>query len=298
MTLSSGDRLPDFVIIGAMKSATTSLYRWLDEQPEVFMAHPKETRFFTDKWALGPEWYSGLFDGADPAQLLGEASVNYMDPSRAAASAERMTTLVPDARLIAVLRHPVDRMRSHYRHEVQRNREERGLLQALRDPDNPYVAHSKYYSCLLPYLERYPREQVLLVRFEDLVQPPAPAWSAVLRFLGLADRPCPEGAHNVSEKKRQRTRMMMWIIGRHRFTRDRIISLRRVSGWPTPIRRVARLVFTRGGASYERRLDRSRVAIADELLTDMWDDLAQLETWLGTSLWAQQTLTPRKEATR
>ncbi len=63
-----------------MKSATTSLYRWLDEQPEVFMAHPKETRLLLGRLGPGPDWYSNLFADAVPGQMLGEASVNYSNP--------------------------------------------------------------------------------------------------------------------------------------------------------------------------------------------------------------------------
>jgi sulfotransferase family protein len=298
VNVSDPRRLPDLVILGAMKSATTSLHRWLGEQPEVFMARPKETRFFTDKWALGPEWYSAQFADAAGDELLGESSVNYMNPDLSPAAAERMTSLIPHARLISVLRHPVDRIRSHYRHEIQRNREKRGFLEALRDPGNPYLAHSSYYTCLRPYLERFPREQLLLVRFEDLVKPPGPAWSAVLQFLGLEDRPLPDSSHNVSTDKRQRSRMMLWVFGHHRFTKNRLIGLRRVSQWPSPVRNFGRVVFTRGGSSYKRKLDRSLAPIPDDLLTDMWDDIARLEEWLGTLLWAPEVRMSSAEPTK
>ena len=281
-------RLPGFVILGAMKSATTSLYRWLDEQPEVFMAHPKETRFFSDKWALGRDWYSGLFAAASPGRSLGEASVNYTDPTFASLAAERMSATIPDARLIYIVRPPVERLRSHYRHEVQRRREDRSLLEALSDPENAYAGHSSYHTCLQPYIERFPREQILVVRFEDLVRPPAPAWSAVLRFLSLADRPLPEGSHNVSSEKAQWTRLMAWA------KRNRLISLRQVSRLPKPVRRVGRLLFARGGPSYLRKLDASRVPIPSELEAPLWEDLAKLEAWLGLPLWSRDDPLPTK----
>lgn len=274
-------RLPDVVIIGAMKSATTSLYRWLDEQPEVFMAHPKETNFFTDRWDGGPGWYAERFAEASPSQLLGEASVIYTNPERAPIAADRMAATLPSARIIYVIRHPVQRIRSHYRHEVQRHRESRSLLEALREPGNSYTGHSSYGTCLQPYIDRFPREQILVLRFEDLVGPSAPAWSATLRFLSLAARPVPASAHNVSSEKAQFSWMMAWA------KRKGFISFHQISRLPAPIRRVGRVMFAHGGASYAKKIDASRVPIPDELLTSMWEDVGRLEAWLGVPLWSR-----------
>lgn len=273
-------RLPDVVIIGAMKSASTSLHRWLNDQPEVFMAHPKETNFFTTSWSRGRAWYSEQFDEATPEQLVGESSVNYTDPQLSPRAAERMAEVIPNARLIYVLRHPVERIRSHYRHEVQRRRESRSLIDALSDPGNSYVAHSSYHSALAPYIEHFPREQILVVRFEDLVRPPAPAWSRVLELLSLADRPVPEEAHNVSAEKAQWTWAMSFA------KRKRLISFGQISKLPAPVRRVGRALFARGGDAYARKLDESRVPVPPEVLRPMWEDIARLETWLASPLWA------------
>jgi hypothetical protein len=268
------------------------LYRWLDEQPEVFMAHPKETNYFTDAWSRGPTWYSGQFADARPGQLLGEASVNYTNPDLAPLAAERMAGTIPEARVIYVIRHPVERIRSHYRHEVQRRRESRSLLEVLREPGNPYLGHSSYHTCFAPYIERFPPEQLLVVRFEDLVRPPAPAWSASLRLLSLTDRPVPGGAHNVSSDKAQWTRLMSWAKGHG------LISFRRISRLPAPVRRVGRLLFARGGASYARKLDASREPIPGDLLAPMWEDVARLEAWLGSPLWSPAPESAAREAAR
>jgi hypothetical protein len=290
--MGESGRLPDFVIIGAMKSATTSLYRWLDQQPEVFVARSKETRFFTDHWSRGLDWYEGLFADADPAQLVGEASVNYMNPTLAPIAADRMVRTIPDAHLIAVIRHPVERIRSHYRHEVQRRRESRPLVVALSEPGNTYLDHSMYQRSLRPYIDRYRREQLTVVRFEDLVRPPASAWSTALRSLSLSDRPLPETALNVSEAKGQWSSVMAWA------KRNHLISLRTVSRLPAPVRRAGRTVFAHGGLAYEQKLAESRVPIPDGLLTPVWDDLAALESWLGTDLWAPPEQQVRVEMDR
>jgi hypothetical protein len=243
------------------------------------MAHPKETRFFSDLWSRGQEWYTGKFADARPDQILGEASQNYTSPAYAPDAAERMAELIPEARLIYIVRHPVERIRSHYRHEVQRRRESRTLLEAVREPGNAYLGHSCYAACLQPYVDRFPRERLLVIRFEDLVRPPAPAWTRVLEFLSLADRPLPEGSHNVNAEKAQWTRVMAWA------KRRGLVNSRRIARVPKPLRRVAKRLFARDGDTYERRLEASRAPIPDDVLRPMWDDVAQLEEWLGEPLW-------------
>ena len=272
---------PDFVIVGAMKSATTSLYRWLDEQPEVFMAHPKDSSVLARTWPEALEWYGTRFADATAGQLLGEASVGYTDPTRAPTVAQRIERSIPSARLIYLIRQPVDRIRSHYRHEVQRRREDRSLLDAIREPGNPYVGHSRYFSCLQPYIERFPREQILVLRFEDLVDPAGPAWTKALAFLSLPDRPMPQQAHNVSSDKTQWTHLMAWA------KRNHLITLKQVSRLPRPARRLGRALLTRKGATNVQRLDESRAEIPAELVDPVWEDVARLETWLGVPLWSR-----------
>jgi hypothetical protein len=278
--MADAGRVPDLIIVGAMKSASTSLHRWLNDQPEVYMAHPKETNFFTTSWSRGLAWYSAQFAEAAPGQLLGESSVNYTNPELSPRAAERMSEIVPGARLIYVLRHPVERIRSHYRHEVQRRRESRPLLEALREPGNSYVAHSSYHTAFLPYVERFARDRLLVVRFEDLVRDPAPAWPVVLEFLGLADRSVPNDAHNVSAEKAQWTWAMSFA------KRKGLITFGQISRLPAPVRRVGRKIFARGGEAYERKLDESRVPIPAGVLDEMWKDIARLESWLGSPLWS------------
>jgi hypothetical protein len=266
------------VIIGAMKSATTSLYRWLDEQPETFMAHPKETRYFSDLWSNGLDWYLAKFAGARPDQVLGEATQNYTSPTYASVAAERMADMVPDARLIYVVRHPVERLRSHYRWEVQRVRESRPLLEAVRASGNPYLGQSSYYHCLLPYIERFPRDRILVARFEDLVSPPFPAWFDVLRLLTLVERPRPEEAHNVTAEKAQWTRALAWA------KRRGLLHSRQVARLPKPVRRLGKQVVMKTG-DRASGLEASRAPIPDEVLAPVWEDVARLEAWLGATLW-------------
>ncbi len=277
-------RLPDFIIIGAMKSGTSSLYQWLAEQPEISLPEIKEPHFFSrdEVWARGIEWYSSLFCDT-PGQLVGEASTSYTRPENCEDAATRLRVTVPDARLIYVVRHPIERVRSQYRHALWRGAERRSLLEALADPANPYVRRSLYFRCLDPYLRAFPREQICVVRLEDLVSEEAPGWAAVLRHIGIPWRPVPRSAHNVSSEKRHFSRMMRWIWTSP--LRSRIAQV------PRPIRRFVGPLLLHEGPRYQARLEGSKVPIPTELVAPIWRDVERLEDWLGVGdpLWERAT---------
>lgn len=291
----SDGRLPDFVIIGAMKSATSTLYQWLRARPEVHMAWPKETNYFAVPkwWEQGIDWYTGRFAEATEDQLAGEASVIYTSPQYADVAAERMAEAVPQARLIYIVREPIERLRSHYRHEAQRHRETRSLLQCLAEPANTYVGHSMYFARLEPYLRLFPREQILVLRFDDFVEPPHPAWIEAQRFLGLSAGPAPGTAHNVTADKTQWTKTLLWMREHGVFTFARAAKL------PTPIRKAGKRIFTRGGDTFRGVLDESDSAIPSELVRPIWDDVARMEAWLEVDrpLWPRPA-EDRKSETR
>jgi hypothetical protein len=287
-------QFPDFVIIGAMKSATSSLYWWLEARPDCFLASPKEVDFFSrdDRWERGAAWYGKFFAGAREGQVVGEASVSYTRPDLAPLAAERMKSLLPDAKLLMVLRHPVERLRSHYRHEVQRGRERRSLPEALDSGDSPYLASSRYFSCLRPYIERFPRQQIGVVRFEDLVFDGRPGWEQVLGHLGLPHGDPPGSAYNVSDQNRQWSPMMARM---HRLGLFRVGAVLRL---PAPIRRIGGRILLHDDAGYRGMLDRSRSAVVPEAaLESLWADVDRLERWLGVRdrLWQR---TPAPAASR
>jgi hypothetical protein len=277
--MSVGSRLPDFVIIGAMKCGTTSLFRWLEEQPEVRLPEIKEPHFFSrnDRWDRGLDWYRSLFADADADALTGEASASYTDPRFSPLAADRMARIVPRARLIFLVRDPVERIRSHYRHEVQRSRERRPLVEALEDPENPYLRSSLYHRALAPYLDRFPREQVLVARLEDLIA--GSAWDDVLAHLGLSRRPRPEEPHNVTGEKAGFTRPMLrlWESGLGR----------RLGSMPKPLRDMGKRLLLRRSSRYDEMLRGSLATIPEALLQPIWLDERRFAEGLGRSepLW-------------
>jgi sulfotransferase family protein len=273
-----------------MKSATSTLYHWLAQQPEVFMASPKETNFFAvdDLWAKGLGWYVEQFRAGEDVPILGEASVMYTSPEHGDAAAERIAVTIPEAKLIYIIREPIERIRSHYRHEVQRHRETRSLSDSVTEPDNPYIGNSLYFRRLAPYAERFPRDQILVLRFEDVVASPHDGWLAALRMLDLPERDAPGTAHNVTRDKTQWTKSMLWLRQRGLF------DFRRVAKLPAPARKLGKKILTRGGRSFERKLDESRAPIPSGVLEPVWEDLARLEEWLGLEapLWNRPAQRP------
>ena len=178
--------LPNFLLIGAMKAGTSSLYRYLGSHPDIFMAKVKEPQFFVadGNWALGWDWYESLFEGSDSALARGEASTDYTKYPEIEGVAERIAQHLPDAKLVYLVRHPIRRMVSHYQHQVANGDEDRPAGRALLE-DPAFVNHSRYAMQLDRYLKHFPRDQILLVTSEDLRHRRVQTVSTVLDFLGV-----------------------------------------------------------------------------------------------------------------
>jgi Sulfotransferase family len=174
--------LPDFVIIGAAKAATTSLARYLGAHPEIFMAESKEVNYFSFHHDAGPDWYESHFEAAAPGQRIGEASPQYTRHPAIPHCAERMAETIPKAQLIYSVREPIGRIRSHYRMRVERGQEDRTFDRAVRD-DPMYLDATRYAFQLGRYLDRYDRDRVLVVSSERLLTDRASELRRVLEFL-------------------------------------------------------------------------------------------------------------------
>jgi hypothetical protein len=179
--------LPTFLVVGAMRSGTTSLYRYLQAHPQVHMPR-KEVHFFDRRFDLGLEWYRSRFEGWAGQPAVGEATPTYMyDP----VAVERMAAVVPGARLVAMLRNPVDRAYSHYWMERARGREARSFEAAVEAElagDGPdYLARGAYLEQIRRLVDTFDRSHVHVALLEDLQQAPARTYAEVCRFLGVDD---------------------------------------------------------------------------------------------------------------
>jgi hypothetical protein len=181
-------RLPDFLIIGAMKAGTTTLYNHLACHPRVFLPDYKEPEFFVAEknWGRGLSWYQSLFSGASGEQLVGEGSTSYTKFSEFPGVPGRIHATAPAAKLIYILREPVERIRSMYAHMVLTGRERRPIDEAVL-ADDTYLGPSKYGENLRRYLDEFPREQLHVMLTEDLASDPTRAVRGVTRFLGVPD---------------------------------------------------------------------------------------------------------------
>lgn len=199
-------RLPDFIIIGAAKAGTTALYWYLAEHPEVFMSPVKETNFFAwETDARGTPVYGNmdlhhfpvrsmsayekLFAGAGKAAAVGEASPIYLE---CPTSAKRMQALLPAARIICGLRHPVDRAYSDYlmylRGRGERLDPRRDLVATARwaQPESHWMRVSRYHDSLQRYFDAFPRDRIHVFLFDDLKRDPGGVVRETYRFLDVA----------------------------------------------------------------------------------------------------------------
>ncbi|MGH2728637.1 MAG: sulfotransferase family protein [Actinomycetota bacterium] len=184
--------LPTFLVIGAMKSGTTSLHAYLGAHPDVFMAEPKELDFFVEGKNLerGLDWYEERFGAAGDARARGEASTNYTKHPFFPDVPERIARVIPDVRLIYVVRHPIRRMVSQYLHHVAEYGERKPAAEALLS--NPMIfALSDYATQIERYLDHFSREQILIVTSEDLYGRRAETMRTIYRFVGADDEKTP-----------------------------------------------------------------------------------------------------------
>ncbi len=207
--------LPNFVVIGAMKAGTTSLYTYLSGHPQVVPALRKEVRYFDVEYARGERWYRSMFPTTlelRDGRMTGEASPYYLRHPLAAA---RCAALLPDVRLLVLLRDPTERAFSHWKHARRLGYEplpfpealaaERRHLQGEPGPSGvdadrhlSYVARGLYAEQLELWLEHYPREQLLVRTSEELFAQPGATYAGILEFLGLTAGHAPDfAAHNV-----------------------------------------------------------------------------------------------------
>lgn len=207
--------LPDFIIIGAQRCGTTSLYRYLTKHPRVVPAFRKEVHFFCKNFKKGLNWYREHFPThlykysvgklIGKSLLTGEASTDYILHPKAA---ERAFNALPRVKLIVVLRNPVDRAYSHYYLEIRRGRESLSFEEAIKleperlkgekskvrvdDDDNTYnyqhysyLTRGIYIDQLKPWMTLFPRDQVFILRSEDFFMDPPTALSQAQEYLGL-----------------------------------------------------------------------------------------------------------------
>lgn len=201
----SRGRLPDFLIIGAAKAGTTTLYSYLRHHPQIYMPEDKEPSFFSgNTWDRGLGWYLSLFAQARHDQICGEASTNYTRWPQTRDAAMRIAELIPDVRLIYLIRDPVDRAYSQYMHEhrVGLARPDRSYAMTFEEyyDGEPMLFHmSDYLTQIRHLLGWFPRESLLILTFDELTRSPAATLRKVFHFLDVEDHSVAIGRLTIHE---------------------------------------------------------------------------------------------------
>lgn len=203
--------MPNFLVIGAARSGTTSMHHYLGSHPEIYMSPVKEPNFFAHdgmRFDLGPPapgWkhsarhsvidprkYRALFDGVKGEKAIGEVSPAYM---RSSGTVERIHGGIPEARLVAILRDPAERAYANYMGRLRDGTERvldpgdaiRGALQGRgsRWRTAVYIDLGFYHARLRPFYERFDREQIRVVLFDDFVHDPGAVLREIFSFLAV-----------------------------------------------------------------------------------------------------------------
>ena len=200
-------KTPNLFIVGAMKSGTSSLHNYLATHPEIYMSEFKEPQYFAD---LGKdisrnkfpteEAYLSLFQEAGNAKIIGESSTNYSKIPEFIGVPQRIKDFSPEAKIIYIMRDPIERALSHYWERVKRYLEGRDMLSTIKN--EPEIINVGYYAMQLkPYLEVFGRERVFILTLESLQANQAETLQAIFEWLEVdGSFPVPEiGKYNVGE---------------------------------------------------------------------------------------------------
>jgi len=285
--------LPNFFILGAAKSGTTSLYRYLGQHPDVYFPANKEPQFFSHDllFERGVDFYCDRFFRGVTATWRGDASPHYLLHPKAGARIRELMG-IDACRFLVVLRDPVARAYSHYRNMIYEGVETLPFAEALAAEEErisiaewerqgslkyAYFRGSCYAQQLSAYFSLFPRERFLVIFSEELKESPVEVTNKVFRFLGIASVTIDVGArHNQAAEPRSR-RFQSWV--------RRPSALRRIIGYALPYD--AKLAIAKGLLRLNRR-DGSpeplSAAEAAQLRGRLMPDIEQLEGLLGLDL--------------
>ena len=177
--------LPDFLVIGAQRAGSSLLHQILLGHPQVYVPVQRtEVHYFDRYFERGAEWYRSYFPTGDEAgryRAIGEVTPDYLASTEAPA---RIRALLPQCRLIAILRNPADRVYSWYQH-ARRSRNERRDLTTFLEEESGALSAGLYHRHLQSYLALFPQDALLVLLYEDLLRDPGAELGRLTGFLGV-----------------------------------------------------------------------------------------------------------------
>lgn len=227
-------KLPHFIIVGSMKSATTTIYEQLKSLDGIFMPELKEPNFFSDQdqYDRGMKWYELLFADAKAGDIIGEASTHYTKRPTYKETVDRIYSALPSAKIIYIMRDPVDRLVSQYIHEWTCNNISCDIEEAIeKHPE--LIKYSCYFYQIKPYIDRFGLENVLPVFFERIKNSPESELKRISRFIGYGGRVAwteSSTKTNVSSERLRLSPLMQFMVD------SRVLSFFRKNFLPVPLR--------------------------------------------------------------
>lgn len=196
---------PNFIIIGAMKCATSTLHEQLAMQPGLFMSELKEPNFFSndEEYNKGWQWYLSHFAEAETNDLCGESSTHYTKFPTYPQTIERISEHLPEAKFIYVMRHPIDRLVSQYIHEVTQKVINIDINQAIYE-HSELIDYSRYTMQLEPYFATFGAAKILPLFFERMLSHPQAELTRVGKFINYNGNPIWQAdmqAQNISSER-------------------------------------------------------------------------------------------------
>lgn len=223
-----------------MKCGTSSLHRYLEKHPQVGVSNPKETDFFLPRNDKDLACYRGCF--SEPARAYGEVSPNYTKHPSFAGVPRRMHELLPEAKLIYLVRDPIERAISHYVHNWAKQRWSTSIRETMLPVEESWpLTVSRYHMQLSKYLEYYSMRDILVLQSERLRRHPGDVMEGVFRFIGVDPSIAQtEGAfeeeHHVSTEKTRKNGLAAFLtesaLGRAAKNAGKRLVPQRTIEWP------------------------------------------------------------------
>lgn len=180
---------PNLFIVGAMKAGTSSLHEYLAEHPDIFMSTPKEPSHFSQQisYSKGDQHYLNLFKNAKGYQVIGESSTQYAKAPRIQGVPERIHDFNPEAKIIYIMRDPIERAISHYWFNWRNHGEKRSMLNAFKQ-DSSYIDFSHYAMQLFLYAKVFDWSRIKVLTTEELNTNSISTIQDIYKWLGVNDQ--------------------------------------------------------------------------------------------------------------
>lgn len=289
--------LPNFIVAGTKKAATTSLYEYLGQHPQIYMSRIKETKYFAyephnpahvksdrQKYPIRTlDAYQELFVDVTDEIAIGEASPLYISSLSAL---QQIYQAIPQVKLIFSLRNPVDRVYSAYIMRVRAGYESRSVEQAMAE-DAEAFRERTYHKLLIPWYEHFPREQIKVVLFEDIKRDAVQVMQELYDFLGVDASFAPDVSrhHQIGGLPKNQSRQnIVNYLRRYRFLRFYL---------PKGLR----MHFTEFARANLEKAPPLPDDIRQELAALFSEDIPALEEMIGRdlSVWGLDTVSKTKE---